>query len=260
MLILLPLPAFQDNYLWLAHRPGRSDALVVDPGDANVVLDGLQQHGLRLTAILVTHHHGDHVGGVTALKTATGATVYAPADGPFRDFNIGLRDGDRFTVAELDLTIDVLATPGHTLDHLCYHLPAEQVLFCGDTLFSGGCGRLFEGSPAQMYASLRRLQELPADTRICCAHEYTEANLRFARHVLPDDPAIRTRQAEVQALRQHQQPSLPSNLAAETASNPFLRSNEAGLATALSRLSGQAVAPGLEAFTCLRQLKDGFRG
>lgn len=260
MLILHPLPAFQDNYLWLAHRPGHAEALVVDPGDAEVVLDGLQQRGLRLKAILVTHHHGDHVGGVMELKSATGATVYAPADGPFRDFDIGLHEGDRFTLAELGLTIDVLATPGHTLDHLCYHLPAEHVLFCGDTLFSGGCGRLFEGSPGQMYASLRRLQELPADTRICCAHEYTEANLRFAHHVLPDDPAIRARQAEVQALRQQHHPSLPSSLAIETASNPFLRGDDPELAAALSRLLGQPVAPGVEAFTCLRRLKDGFRG
>ncbi|MEO7160988.1 MAG: hydroxyacylglutathione hydrolase, partial [Polaromonas sp.] len=192
---LIPIPAFADNYLWLLHDGKR--ALVVDPGDAAPVLRALKQSALQLESILVTHHHADHTGGVDALREATGATVYGPATERIPLPSKPLREGD--TVHALGLEFQVLDVPGHTAGHIAFYTPdmdGKPLLFCGDTLFSGGCGRLFEGTPAQMLASLDKLAALPGATRVCCTHEYTLANLRFALAVEPDN-------AELAAYQQH---------------------------------------------------------
>jgi len=177
---LLPLPAFQDNYLWLLHD-GRK-ALVVDPGDSEPVLAALKQAGLQLEAILVTHHHPDHIGGLDALRDATGAAVFGPARERIPEPLTRLGQGDTFDA--LGLCFEVLDVPGHTAGHIafyCADIDGKPLVFCGDTLFSAGCGRLFEGTPGQMLASLDRLAALPGETRVCCTHEYTLSNLRFAR-------------------------------------------------------------------------------
>ncbi|BDT67457.1 hydroxyacylglutathione hydrolase [Comamonadaceae bacterium OS-1] len=219
---MLALPAFADNYIWMVHDGQR--ALVVDPGDAQPVFHALQQHGLRLEAILVTHHHDDHVGGVDALRDATGATVYGPARERIPAPLHKLNQGDRITA--LGIAFDVIDVPGHTAGHIAYFAPdwdGAPLLFCGDTLFSGGCGRLFEGTPAQMLASLSTLAALPGNTRVCCTHEYTLGNLKFARVVEPDNAALAQYQAECVAKRAAHVPTLPSSMALELAINPFLR-------------------------------------
>ncbi len=219
---MLALPAFADNYIWMVHDGQR--ALVVDPGDAQPVFHALQQHGLQLEAILVTHHHADHVGGVDALRDATGATVFGPARERIPAPLHKLRQGDRITA--LGITFDIFDVPGHTAGHIAYFAPdwdGAPLLFCGDTLFSGGCGRLFEGTPAQMLASLSTLAALPGNTRVCCTHEYTLGNLKFARVVEPDNTALAQYQAECVAKRAADVPTLPSSMALELEINPFLR-------------------------------------
>ena len=219
---MLALPAFADNYIWMVHDGQR--ALVVDPGDAQPVFHALQQHGLQLEAILVTHHHADHVGGVDALRDATGATVYGPARERIPVPLHKLNQGDRITA--LAIAFDVIDVPGHTAGHIAYFAPdwdGAPLLFCGDTLFSGGCGRLFEGTPAQMLASLSALAALPGNTRVCCTHEYTLGNLKFARAVEPDNAALALYQAECIAKRAVDVPTLPSSIALELQINPFLR-------------------------------------
>ena len=199
-------------------------ALVVDPGDAQPVFHALQQHGLQLEAILVTHHHADHVGGVDALRDATGATVFGPARERIPAPLHKLRQGDSITA--LGITFDIFDVPGHTAGHIAYFAPdwdGAPLLFCGDTLFSGGCGRLFEGTPAQMLASLSTLAALPGNTRVCCTHEYTLGNLKFARVVEPDNAALAQYQAECVAKRAADVPTLPSSIALELEINPFLR-------------------------------------
>lgn len=257
---LIPIPAFQDNYLWLLHD-GRQ-ALVVDPGDAAPVLACLAQHQLQLQAILLTHHHADHTGGVAELRAATSAAVYAPATETL-PASVGtvraLVDGDR--VALLGLEFEFLAVPGHTAGHGAYHAaqaPGGPLLFCGDTLFSAGCGRLFEGTPAQMLASLDRLAALPDDTRVCCAHEYTLSNLRFAQAVEPGNADIEWQLARCGALRERGLPTLPSTLAQERRINPFLRSREPSVVAALAQQAPRA-ADEVARFAALREWKNGFR-
>lgn len=219
---LLPLPAFSDNYIWLLHNG--KQALVVDPGDAAPVQAALQALQLQLQAILVTHHHADHVGGVDALRDATGALVYGPA---FEVLPEPVVRVDAATQLQLlSLQWRVLEVPGHTAGHIAWYCePAGQapILFCGDTLFSGGCGRLFEGTAEQMHASLQQLAQLPQNTRVACAHEYTVSNLKFACEVEPSNTALLQYRAHCEALRQQQRPTLPSTLAQELAINPFLR-------------------------------------
>ncbi len=255
---LHPLPAFQDNYLWLLQDGPQ--ALVVDPGDAHPVQEGLRHAAARLQAILVTHHHGDHTGGVRALREATGAVVYGPArediPGPF----VAVRDGD--TVQALGLSWTVIEVPGHTAGHVAYYCPdvdGAPLLFCGDTLFSGGCGRLFEGTPAQMLASLDRLAALPAATRVCCAHEYTLSNLRFARAVEPANEKLIHYLSHCEDLRARHEPTLPSTIATERYVNPFLRTREPDVVRAAQAFNG--ADPGDEAavFAAIRQWKNEFR-
>lgn len=214
------IPAFKDNYIWLLTEGRR--AFVVDPGDAIPVIARLEAEGLDLEGILITHHHADHQGGIAELAARWQPKVYAPASESITGRTHPLQGGDRIEVLGQELA--VLAVPGHTLGHLAYYLPG--LLFCGDTLFGAGCGRLFEGTPEQMADSLGRLAALPDDTLVYCAHEYTEINLAFALAVEPDNPALHARCARVAALRAGGRPSLPSTLGEEKATNPFLRSRE----------------------------------
>lgn len=214
------IPAFKDNYIWLLTRDRR--ACVVDPGDAEPVIARLEAHGLTLESILITHHHADHQGGVAELAARWPVKVYAPVNESITGRTDPLSGGEAIRI--LDELFDVLPVPGHTLGHLAYYSAGR--LFCGDTLFGAGCGRLFEGTPEQMSASLARLAALPDDTQIFCAHEYTAMNLRFAQAVEPDNLRIEQRVAQVAALRAKGLSSLPSTLAEEKATNPFLRCHE----------------------------------
>ncbi len=254
---LLALPAFNDNYLWLLHDG--THAVVVDPGDAEPVFAALKQHSLTLSAILVTHHHGDHVGGVAALREATGAAVYGPARERIPEPFEPLAHGD--CVEVLGIPFRVLDVPGHTAGHIAYvadDVNGAPLLFCGDTLFSGGCGRLFEGTPAQMLASLDKLAALPANTRVCCAHEYTLSNLRFARAVEPRNAALAQYQLECEALRAKDVPTLPSTIGTERAINPFLRSREADVTQAVQARAATATDE-VSVFAELREWKNEFK-
>jgi hydroxyacylglutathione hydrolase len=250
------LPAFSDNYLWLLQDSGKRHCAVVDPGDAAPVLAWLAEHeGWQLTDILVTHHHADHVGGVERLKSITGARVIGPARERIPARDLALAEGDRITVLGLDF--QVLEVPGHTLGHIAYYHadPQRPLLFCGDTLFAAGCGRLFEGTAEQMYHSLARLAELPDSTLVYCTHEYTLSNLRFAQAVEPQNATIARRLSEVQAWRAEGRISLPSNLALERETNPFLRSAEP---TVRERVAEHRNGTPSEVFASLRAWKDRF--
>jgi len=249
-----PVPAFDDNYLWLASRDGL--AFVVDPGDADPIEEALAARRLRLAAIVVTHHHGDHTGGVERLKRAHGATVYGPAAEQIPARDVALAEGDR--VELLGVTFGVLAVPGHTRGHIAYHAPSIEALFCGDTLFAGGCGRLFEGTPAQMHASLAKLARLPGATRVYCVHEYTVANLKFARAVEPDNAALARRLAESEAMRSRGEPTVPSTIALELATNPFLRCDEPAVRAAAQRRHPGAGASAVDTFAAIRAWKNVF--
>lgn len=253
------LPAFSDNYIWLLQDPASRRCAVVDPGDAGPVLEWLAAHpGWQLGDILVTHHHHDHVGGVAALKEASGATVNGPAGEriPVRDR--ALADGDRLEV--LGLAFEVIDVPGHTAGHIAYyHANAERpLLFSGDTLFAGGCGRLFEGTPEQMHHSLSRLAALPDATGVYCAHEYTLSNLRFARAVEPDNAALAARFEAVSALRERGAISLPSRLDEERATNPFLRTDVDAVRQKIDEREGSRERDGSAVFAALRHWKDTF--
>ena len=258
MLKIDALPAFTDNYIWLLQDTQRQQCVAVDPGDAAPVQAWLDAHpGWQLTAILVTHHHHDHVGGVQQLKAQYGAKVYGPAAEKIPGLDQGLVDGQRIRILAHDL--EVIAVPGHTLGHITYfHAAADKPwLLSGDTLFAAGCGRLFEGSPAQMFASLQRLAALPAQTLVYCTHEYTLSNLRFALAVEPNNQQISERFEKVTQLREAGQISLPSNLHTELATNPFLRCSEPSVLAACRHKGQQNESP--EAvFTTLRAWKDNF--
>jgi hydroxyacylglutathione hydrolase len=260
---LVPLPALADNYIWMLQHG--SHAIVVDPGEAEPVFDALARESLQLAAILVTHHHADHTGGVAALREATGATVFGPAHERIPSPYVPLAQGD---LAEaLGLRFEVLDIPGHTAGHIAFFLPAGSgsideapLVFCGDTLFSGGCGRLFEGTPAQMLASLDALAALPDATRICCGHEYTLSNLRFARAVEPANAELTHYTARCEALRARGLPTLPAQLGLERRINPFLRSREASVLRALQVHDGLAAdSAQVDVFAALRQWKNDFR-
>lgn len=257
MITVTALPAFSDNYLWLLENDAWT--AVVDPGDPAVVLAALAARRKRLDAILITHHHPDHVGGIAALAAATKATVYGPR--AERDKIPGLDqlldDGDVLELA--GGRFEVLAVPGHTLGHIAYFSPRQRLLFCGDTLFVGGCGRLFEGTPAQMHASLGRLAALPDDTAVYCAHEYTLSNYDFATAVLPDDAALAGEFARLQALRADGHATVPGSIGTERRMNVFLRAAESAVAAAAGRHEARELADPVEVFASLRRWKDGHR-
>jgi len=254
---LVAIPAFTDNYIWMLHDG--SQALVVDPGDSAPVLGALASHELTLAGILVTHHHGDHVGGLQGLRSVLKGPVFGPARENIPGSFTPLLDGD---FAELlGIRFEVIDVPGHTSGHIAYcasDVDGTPLLFCGDTLFSGGCGRLFEGTPTQMHHSLSRLAALPGNTRVCCAHEYTLSNLKFARAVEPhnDELAAYTRRCE--ALREQGLPTLPSSIGEERLINPFLRCDESAVMAA-ARAHGAASDDGTHVFAALRQWKNDFR-
>jgi hydroxyacylglutathione hydrolase len=256
---LIPLPAFQDNYLWLLHDGQR--ALVVDPGDAGPVQAHLAEHGLQLQAILVTHHHRDHTGGVDALRDATGAQVFGPAREQIPEPLQRLSEGDHIEV--LGLRFEIFDVPGHTAGHIAYYTPdfeGAPLVFCGDTLFSGGCGRLFEGTPAQMLDSLTKLAALPGTTRVCCTHEYTLGNLKFATAVEPGNAQLIHYRQQCEQMRSHGEPTLPSSVALENSINPFLRTRQPAVAQAAQGHDpGADPADPVAVFAALRQWKNEFR-
>lgn len=242
--------------MWLL-RQGTA-AAVVDPGDATPVLAYLAREGLALTAILATHHHGDHVGGIPALLARFPVSVFGPAHESIPGRTRALAEGDTVTVPGLPVTFSTLDIPGHTAGHIAYFgdVDGTPSLFCGDTLFAAGCGRVFEGTPPQMWASLSKLAALPDATQIYCGHEYTLANLRFARAVEPDNADVAARQRREQAKRDRHEPTLPATMADERRTNPFLRAPVPAVRAAATRRAGHALAGDADAFAVLREWKN----
>lgn len=258
MLEVSPVRAFSDNYLWLVRTPGDpTGAVVVDPGDARPVQVALEEQDLQLRAILVTHHHPDHVGGVRALAERYSADVFGPAREKLPCEFRPLEGGVVVSLPGLGLEFDVMDVPGHTLGHIAYH--GHGALFCGDTLFSAGCGRLFEGTPAQMLDSLDRIAALPDETLVYCAHEYTLGNLRFAAAVEPGNADVLETLDAVQALRSRDAITLPTTLGHERRINPFLRCREPAVRAAAEARAGRRLADTSDVFAVVRSWKDGFR-
>ena len=256
MLKVTAVEAFRDNYIWLIHGEDPSRVAIVDPGDAQPVIAALAERELTPVAILLTHHHPDHSGGIPELRTAFDIPAWGPADEPVPGMTSVVSGGDHVELPELGLAFDVIDIPGHTAGHIAFH--GHGALFCGDTLFSAGCGRVFEGTPAQMLSSLDALAALPDETRVYCGHEYTGANLRFARAVEPDNTDIAAHAEQVAAMRREHAPSLPSTLAVEKRINPFLRCDEPTVASAAREQAGHDLASRVEVFAAVRRWKDDF--
>ena len=257
MMHIVPVRAFSDNYIWVIRD--QHYAAVVDPGDATPVLDYLQREHLQLIAILNTHHHNDHVGGnATLLREfpAAAIPVYGPKNESIATLTHRLGEGDKVHLAEFSLSFSVLDIPGHTAGHIAYY--GANLLFCGDTLFACGCGRLFEGTAPQMYASLQKLAALPAATLVYCGHEYTRANIRFAREVEPGNPGLIELAATVEKLHIQNIPTLPSTVAMEKATNPFLRCQQPEIIQAASNYLGKPLPDPVSVFTAVRNWKDDF--
>lgn len=252
---LTPVRAFTDNYIWVIQRDAY--AVVVDPGDARPVLQFLRDKQLQLTAILTTHHHADHTGGNLALLAHYPVPVYGPASENIPGITRPLRDAEVVSLPKLMLDLSVLEVPGHTLGHIAYY--GTGSLLCGDTLFAAGCGRLFEGTPAQMAVSLARLAQLPDDTAVYCAHEYTLANIAFALSVDGSNPALIERARVERDKRAADLPTLPSSIGLEKATNPFLRCHTAAVREAAESWAGTSLPDDIAVFAALREMKNGFR-
>ena len=254
-LSVLSVPAFTDNYFWLIHRNG--DAYVVDPGSAEPVNKALKQHKLNLIGILITHHHADHTGGIGDLLNKYQVPVYGPNNSAIEGISTPLKEGAELKL--LDIKVEVLEVPGHTLDHIAYFFhDTTKLLFCGDTLFAGGCGRLFEGDAAQMFNSLNKIAVLPTETKIFCAHEYTLSNLQFALAVEPDNMALQERIKEEKIKRKNSQPTVPSVLTLELQTNPFMRTANSNVQQAASKRYGSLIENEKEVFRIIREWKDEF--
>ncbi len=254
---ITPIPAFSDNYIWLLQNADCNRVALVDQGDPAPVLKHLRAHRLELSALLITHHHWDHVGAIAELRAVfPKCRVYGPRDRHIPDVTDWVAEGCDVVLSALGegVSFNVLAVPGHTATHVAYY--RAGMLFCGDTLFAGGCGRVFDGTFAQLAASLQRIAHLPADTLVYCAHEYTLANLGFARWVEPDNSALRRRQSEDRERLASGKPSVPSLLATELQTNPFLRTGEPSVIAAAERFAGHALNDAADVFRVLRQWKD----
>ena len=249
-----PVPLLSDNYGYLIREPASGLVGIVDPSEAQPVLDAADKLGWRITHILNTHHHWDHTDGNRDIKRATGATVVGPRPDEARipDIDVALDEGDIFEFGEEKA--EILFIPGHTRGHIAFHFPASKAVFSGDTLFLMGCGRLFEGTPDQMWSSLKKLRALPPDTRVYCGHEYTQANARFALSVEPNNEALKARAREVEEKRGRGESTVPDSLSRELETNPFLRADLPELATAL----GMEGRPPVEVFAEVRHRKDNF--
>ena len=263
MLNVTPIPAFSDNYIWCLHHHGETDAVVVDPGDAGPVLEALESRGLELVGVIITHHHFDHTGGLDALLEHRQVPVWGPHNPAISQISVRLGEGAQVEILGVEWT--VLEVPGHTLDHIAFYAEntgGDPCLFCGDTLFAGGCGRVFEGNPGMMLASLDKLAALPSATRIFCAHEYTMANLAFAAAVEPENAALKARIEHDQALRDRALPTVPSTLGLELDTNPFLRCTQPALVermveTVPPEQRSQGPDP-VSVFAAVRGWKDNF--
>ena len=250
MLNIIPIPAFEDNYIWLLHQDGY--AVIVDPGDATPVIATLERLNLNLAAILITHYHSDHIDGVADLLRFLSVPVYAPQYEKYDFEHIKLADDDQIHLPEIGINLQVMWLPGHTLGHIAYF--NDDYLFCGDTLFGAGCGRLFEGTPAQMLHSLERLKKLNVNTQIFCTHEYTSKNIAFALTLEPDNIDLQNRADIVKRLREQQQPTLPSNITLELATNPFLRCQQSSIIKNSRALEQDE----LSVFTAIRTLRNHY--
>ena len=254
MLEILQIPVLNDNYIYLIHEPVSGATAAVDPALAQPVLDALKEKAWQLTHILNTHHHGDHIGGNLELKDQTGCQIIASQYDRDRipGIDLTVTEGDKIHLGEQQAT--VLETPGHTSGHIVYYFASEQLLFCGDTLFVMGCGRLFEGTAAQMLQSLNKLKQLPGATKVYCTHEYTQTNGRFALSVEPENQELQNTMIEVDQRRAQQQPTVPSTIAQEWATNPFFRSDSPGLQQTIN-MQGKPI---VDVFSKTRKLKDKF--
>lgn len=257
MFSVVAIPAFQDNYIWLFQTPNSKDAFVVDPGDAAPVIQYLNANNLNLAGILITHHHADHTGGVNTLKAKYNPIIYGPKNSPFKGASHTLEEGDQCEI--MGGVFSIKHVPAHTLDHISYFLEDEQpVLFCGDTLFLAGCGRLFEGTPAQMLKAMKYFDTLPAETLVYCTHEYSLSNLAFAAAVEPDNQAIQTVIRECQQKRKQHLPTLPSSIAQEREINPFMRTEMPSVKASATDYSGKTLADEASVLTAIRTWKNNF--
>lgn len=260
ILKIVPIKAFKDNYIWLLFNPHNRCAMVVDPGDATPVLTVLNKEKLKLIGILITHHHWDHTGGVLELVEKTHAPVYGGANEPIPGLNHPLSDSDSIQFKELELTLHILDIPGHTLGHIAYYSNKmnEEMLFSGDTLFTGGCGRLFEGTAEQMICSLTKLKNLSPNTKVYCGHEYTLNNLRFAKLLEPENAAIERRLHMVENLRAEDKPTVPAHLSEELETNPFLRTEQTNVIKATEQHFGTKFNSNIQIFKAIREWKNHF--
>lgn len=255
------IKAFSDNYIWAISKDNCQHMALVDPGDANVCINFIEQHQLQLSSILITHHHADHVGGIEKLRVYCQqkqwpVTIYGPETENIPHCDVPLNESQNVHLAELDITFDIFDLPGHTLGHIAYL--ANDNLFCGDTLFSGGCGRLFEGTPSQMQTSLEKLSALPERTRVYCAHEYTQANLNFALTVEPCNSELVYYYNQVLKQREQNLPTIPTSIMQEKKINPFLRCDQPSLMASAGEFSEKEITDKLATFTVIRGLKDNF--